>query len=61
MAVIDGVLAAPLLVVVMIVSRSRRLMGDYVNGKAANILGWFTVALMASASITTFAFGGLFF
>ncbi|MBW4077707.1 MAG: Nramp family divalent metal transporter [Acidobacteria bacterium] len=55
-AVIDGVLAAPLLVVVMIVSRSRRLMGKYVNGKAANILGWFTVALMAGASIAMLVF-----
>ncbi len=56
-AVIDGVLAAPLLVVVMIVSRSRRLMGKYVNGKAANILGWITVALMAGASIAMFVIG----
>lgn len=60
-AVIDGELAAPLLIVVMIVSRSRRLMADYVNGNAASILGWFTVALMAGASIAMFAFGGLFF
>ena len=45
----------------MIVARSRRLMGDYVNGKVANILGWFTVVLMAGASIAMFAFGGLFF
>ena len=39
-AVINGVAAAPFLVVVMWVSGSKRLMGDYVNGNAAKILGW---------------------
>ena len=52
---------APLFIVVMIVARSRRLMGDYVNGKVANILGWVTVVLRAGASIAVVAFGGLFF
>jgi Mn2+/Fe2+ NRAMP family transporter len=39
-AVINGVAAAPFLVVVMSVSSSKRIMGDYVNGNAAKILGW---------------------
>jgi NRAMP (natural resistance-associated macrophage protein)-like metal ion transporter len=60
-AVINGVIAAPLLVVVMLVSRSRRLMGDYVNGHAANILGWLAFAVMAVASIALFATGGISF
>ena len=38
-AVIDGVIAAPLLIVVMIVSSDRELMGDYLNGRVAAILG----------------------
>jgi Mn2+/Fe2+ NRAMP family transporter len=58
-AVINGIIAAPLLIVVMIVSNSRRLMGDYVNGYVANILGWLTFALMAGASIALFATGGI--
>jgi NRAMP (natural resistance-associated macrophage protein)-like metal ion transporter len=60
-AVINGVIAAPLLVVVLIISNSRRLMGRYVNGHVANILGWFTFALMAAASIALFATGGISF
>ena len=60
-AVINCLIAAPLLVVVMIVSSNRRLMGDYVNGHVANILGWFTFALMALASIALFATGGFSF
>ena len=60
-AVINGVIAAPLLVVVLIVSNTRRLMGDSVNGHIANILGWLTFALMAAASIALFATGGISF
>ena len=58
-AVINGVAAAPFLVVVMRVSGSRRIMGDYVNGNAANVLGWLTAALMAAAAIALFATGGI--
>jgi Mn2+/Fe2+ NRAMP family transporter len=58
-AVINGVAAAPFLVVVMRVSSSKRIMGDYVNGNAAKILGWLTVTLMAAAAISLFATGGI--
>jgi len=58
-AVINGVAAAPFLVVVMFVSNSKRLMGDYVNGKAAKILGWATAAVMGVAAIALFATGGV--
>ena len=60
-AVINGVIAALLLIVVLVVSNSRHLMGDYVNGYAANVLGWLTFALMARASIALFATGGISF
>jgi NRAMP (natural resistance-associated macrophage protein)-like metal ion transporter len=56
-AVINGVAAAPFLVVVMRVSGSKRIMGDYVNGNAARILGWLTAAVMAAAAIALFAIG----
>jgi NRAMP (natural resistance-associated macrophage protein)-like metal ion transporter len=58
-AVINGVAAAPFLIVVMRVSGSRRIMGDYVNGHAASILGWLTTALMAAAAIALLATGGV--
>jgi Mn2+/Fe2+ NRAMP family transporter len=58
-AVINGIAAAPFLVVVMRVSSSRRLMGTYVNGRVANSLGWFTAALMAAAAVALFATGGV--
>jgi NRAMP (natural resistance-associated macrophage protein)-like metal ion transporter len=57
-AVINGVTAAPFLFVVMRVSSSRELMGDFVNGKLARTLGWITFAVMASAAVALFATGG---
>lgn len=58
-AVINGIIAAPMLVFVLIISNSRRLMGEYVNGHAANFLGGFTVALMSVAVVALFATGGI--
>ena len=50
-AVINGLLAAPLLVVVMLVSNNRAVMGERVNGRRLNVLGWGTTAVMAVAAI----------
>ena len=58
-AVINGVAAAPFLVVVMWVSSSKPIMGDYVNGNAAKILGWTTATIMAIAAIALIATGGV--
>jgi NRAMP (natural resistance-associated macrophage protein)-like metal ion transporter len=58
-AVINGIIAAPLLIVVMMVASNRKLMGVHVNGRTANYLGWLTVLIMAIASIALFATGGI--
>jgi Mn2+/Fe2+ NRAMP family transporter len=50
-AVINGFLAPPLLVGLMIVSNNRKIMGDHVNGLVLNVLGWSTTALMFIAAI----------
>jgi Mn2+/Fe2+ NRAMP family transporter len=60
-AVINGVIAAPLLIIVLLVANNRPLMGKYVNGNVANILGWFTFSVMAVAAIALFATGGISF
>ena len=62
-AVLNGVAAAPFLVLVMLISNDKKIMGDYTNGKLARILGWGTAALMTAAAIILFAFahgGGLY-
>ena len=50
-AFVDGVIAAPFLVVVMLISRDRRIMGAHSNGRFASTLGWLTTALMAAAAV----------
>jgi Mn2+/Fe2+ NRAMP family transporter len=41
------------------VSSDERLMGDYVNGRVAKVVGWLTVTIMAVAAIALFATGGV--
>jgi Mn2+/Fe2+ NRAMP family transporter len=50
-AVINGLLAAPLLILVMLVSNNREVMGDRTNGRRLNLLGWGTTAVMAIAAV----------
>ncbi len=50
-AVINGVVAVPLLVVIMGIANNRRIMGEYANGWLANTLGSITVAVMAAAAV----------
>ena len=50
-AVINGLLAAPLLVLVMLVANDRAVMGERVNGRSLNVLGWATTAIIAVAAV----------
>ena len=50
-AVINGVLSPPLLLIIMLVSSNRNIMGDKVNGVGANIVGWTATAIMFAAAI----------
>jgi len=54
-ALINGIIAAPFLVLVMLISHDRRIMGDHTNGRLALALGWLTTALMAAAAIAYLA------
>jgi NRAMP (natural resistance-associated macrophage protein)-like metal ion transporter len=49
-AVLNGFLAPPLLVVIMLIAGNRRVMGERVNGPALQLLGWATTALMFAAA-----------
>jgi NRAMP (natural resistance-associated macrophage protein)-like metal ion transporter len=50
-ASINGVAAAPFLVLVMLISGDSKLMGKRTNGRLASTLGWLTTALMTCAAI----------
>jgi len=50
-AVINGLVAPPLLVVIMLVANNTRVMGDRVNGRVTNILGWIATIVMWAAAL----------
>jgi NRAMP (natural resistance-associated macrophage protein)-like metal ion transporter len=50
-AVINGLLAPPMLVVIMLIANNPRVMSDKVNGRWTNIVGWATTAVMWGAAI----------
>lgn len=50
-AIINGMLAPPLLVIIMVVSNNRAIMGPWVNGWLTNLLGWGATVVMFGAAI----------
>ena len=54
-AVINGVLAPPLILIVLLLTRDRTVMGNAVNSFTLGFLGWLTFVVMVVAAV------GLFF
>jgi Mn2+/Fe2+ NRAMP family transporter len=50
-AVINGVVAPPLLIMIMLISRNGKIMGDKVNGRLSNALGWLVTIVMTLAAV----------
>jgi len=50
-AVINGVIAPPLLIVVLFVSNNKRVVGDRTNGVWTNVVGWLAAVIMVAAAI----------
>ena len=50
-AVINGVLAPPLIVIILIVCNNEKIMGKYRNGRLLNVLGWAAALIMGAAAI----------
>lgn len=53
-AVVNGVVAPILLVLVMLIANNKRIMLDRANGAWSNVLGWFTTLVMAVAAVALF-------
>ena len=54
-AVLNGVLAPPLIVIVLLLTSNREVMGNRTNPPWLKVLGWITVAVMSGASVAMFA------
>jgi Mn2+/Fe2+ NRAMP family transporter len=50
-AVINGVVAVPLLVIILMVANNRTIMGKYTNGRLSNIVGVLATLGMGCAAI----------
>jgi Mn2+/Fe2+ NRAMP family transporter len=53
-AVINGVLAPPLLVLLMLIANNPRVMGERVNSRWLNLGGWITTLIMFAAALALF-------
>lgn len=50
-AILNGLVAAPLLVLVMLISNNRKAMGERTNGQLLNFFGWVTTIVMGVAAV----------
>jgi len=50
-AALNGLVAPPLMVLIILTANNKKIMGKYVNKRIANIVGWFIVLVMALAGI----------
>jgi Mn2+/Fe2+ NRAMP family transporter len=46
--VVNGLVAVPLVFLVLRIANDRAIMGDKTNGRLANVLGWGTFVIMAA-------------
>ncbi|MBP9781741.1 divalent metal cation transporter [Candidatus Woesebacteria bacterium] len=56
-AILNGICAPPLLVLIMLVSNNKKIMNNYTNGTISNMLGWIITVIM---SISALAIVGIF-
>ena len=49
-AALNGIVAPPLVVILLLICNNRKIIKDQGNGRLSNILGWLTVILMGSAA-----------
>jgi Mn2+/Fe2+ NRAMP family transporter len=50
-AVINGLLAPPLILIVLLLTGDRTVMGDAVNSRSLTVVGWLTLAVMVVAAL----------
>lgn len=50
-AVLNGALAPPLILLVILLTSNRRVMGEHVSSSWLRVLGWVTFALMSAATV----------
>lgn len=54
-AVLNGIAAPPLIVLILLVANNRKIMGKHVNSWVSNLLGWAIALIMGTAGISLVA------
>lgn len=54
-AIINGVVAVPLLFIILRISNDKSILGNKTNGRLLNVLGWIAFVVMAFSVIIMFA------
>ncbi|GAC1447971.1 MAG: divalent metal cation transporter [Ktedonobacterales bacterium] len=52
--VLDGIIAPGLVVLLLLLTSNRKIMGDFVNGAATRIIGWIAVGVLVAADLALF-------
>lgn len=53
-AVINGIVAVPILIALMKVANDEKILNDHVNSLTSNVIGWITVGIMGIAVVILF-------
>ena len=53
-AVINGIIAAPILYIIMRAANDKNILGNKVNGRISNIIGWLTFTMMTASVVIMF-------
>lgn len=46
-AILNGVLAPPLMILILLIANNKKILGDKINGKVSNIIGWGITIIMS--------------
>jgi Mn2+/Fe2+ NRAMP family transporter len=57
-AIINGVAAVPIMVMIMLIASRRAVMGEFALTKRLAVLGWLATAVMGAAAVGMFATWG---
>jgi len=50
-AVLNGIVASPLLILIMLIGNNKKIMGQHTNSFASNLLGWIITIVMTGAAL----------
>lgn len=53
-AILNGICAPPLMIMLMLISNNKKIMGQYTNSSLSNIMGWMITGVMTIAAFALF-------